>query len=293
MLTALPALTSVAVITSLVRRALDQSTFTRDIIAGIRSRLASPANVQIIAHEAGNHDITDVAVFDASALAQTTQGVLGLEANNAAVLNELVRDGVAVVAIDFWSPRSQFDVLTVDHEDAGYIATEHLLSLGHRVIGFVGETPNLKSSDPTWQARLTGYMRAMVAGGAADFPRWILGVQRDATLIPPRLPEFHRRIKATAYVLCNGGLLPNSLKVFEEMGLRCPEHISFACADGAVPHLGRPATSHVVVDFEEVGRMALRVLASRLACRSMPPVRVTVPVNFLPGCTTARVGAKA
>ncbi len=290
MVTPLPALNSVAIISSLNQGMISESAYARDILVGVTSRLATPATVNIIAnHSVRSCSIDEAPPFDSQNLQQTAQGVIGLELNNGPVLNDLVRDGLPVVAIDFWQPRSQFDVVAIDHEEAGYLATGHLLALGHRVIGFIGEAPNSKSNDPTWQARLNGYLRAMVASGEPNFPQWILGMQRDGTLIPPRLPDFHRKFQPTAYVLCSGGGLPTTLAVLNDLKLRCPEDISLACADNAVPHLGRPSTSHIQVDLGEVGRMAVRVLAARVACRAMPPFRVTIPVSFLPGCTSGRV----
>ena len=285
----LPALTSVAVLTSLNQDVVGQSLFTCDILDGIASRLAPPANVAIVANPPGrSFCVSELPPFELPTLQQSVQGVIGLEANNATVLNDLVRDGLPVVAIDYWQQRAQFDVLHVDHDEAGYLATEHLLALGHRVIGFIGESPNSKSTDPTWQARLAGYMRAMVAGGDPSFPHWILGVQRDATLVPSRLPEFHSAFRPTAYVLCGGTLYHATVKVLNDMNLRCPEDISLSCADNSVPHLRRDATSHSQADFLDVGRMAVRMLASRLVSRAMPPVKVTIPVTFIPGCTSAR-----
>jgi DNA-binding LacI/PurR family transcriptional regulator len=209
-------------------------------------------------------------------------GLISIEANNLTALNQLVSEDIPLVSVDFAPPGALFDSVCVDHERAGYLATEHLLSLGHKVIAFMGEYPNYKSSDPTWQQRATGYLKAMAEKSRQPFQNWWLDVGRSDVNVIKRMAEFHKRVKPTAYVLCSSSLLTNTLKILEELELQCPRDISLVCVDGIISNLGTLSVSHVQVEYEELGRLAVRLLMARVANRSMPPVKTTLNVDFKP-----------
>src|SRR3954465_15602169 len=54
--------------------------------------------------------------------------------------------------------RTVFPSLTADREDAGFRATRHLIQLGHRHIGFIGD---LETRPKTTLRKLAGYRRAL------------------------------------------------------------------------------------------------------------------------------------
>jgi LacI family transcriptional regulator len=77
------------------------------------------------------------------------------------------RAGVPLVTVDVLAPGVPQTV--TDDVAGGRLATEHLLSLGHRRIGFVGDTPRRMSATSLGfsasQHRLTGYRQALAAAG--------------------------------------------------------------------------------------------------------------------------------
>lgn len=91
-------------------------------------------------------------------------------------LAELIRRGLRVVVFDrgaTCADDSQVDSVSMDNGMAGYIATRHLLELGHRRIGYIaGPTPTASRRD-----RFAGYCKAL-----SDF-----GIAIDAALTP-RVP---------------------------------------------------------------------------------------------------------
>jgi LacI family transcriptional regulator, galactose operon repressor len=77
------------------------------------------------------------------------------------------RAGVPLVTVDVLAPGVPQTV--TDDVAGGRLATEHLLSLGHRRIGFVGDTAARVSATSlgfaSSQHRLAGYRRALAAAG--------------------------------------------------------------------------------------------------------------------------------
>lgn len=275
----LPRVHSVGILSSLSQAELGGTFFTQQLMAGIRSSLHPPALVTTIANQ-WSRPINDPPQVDAGLLKNTLQGLIGIEANNAEVLNELVRASMPVVAVDFSVSGHQFDVIEVDYQEAGYLATAHLLGMGHRRIAYVGEAMNPQSPDPAWQDRLTGYLRAM-AGGPGEMPQpLILDAQRTPAQVRSLLHPFHVRHRPTAYVAASFGFAREIAQIMDAKGMAWPKDYSLACADGAFSLGGFPELSCALCDYERVGRETIRLLASRLACPLMPPVRHTVPVSF-------------
>lgn len=280
----LPAIRSVAVLSSLTQEQLTYASFTVDVLEGMRFALAQPARIEFCVPPPGAAKSIDVLpTVEAEVLRSLVQGVVALEANHSGRLNELTRAGLPVLALDFSPHDAAFDSVYVDHEASGFQSTAHLLALGHRRVAYIGERCNPHSSDPGWQERMTGYLRAMAwAGGETPQPL-ILGGPRDTSKLPRFLPEFHRQHRPTAYVLAASGWATDVLRVLETMGISCPRDISLACADATRPNAGALALSYARADYEEAGRLAIHLMASRILCRAMPAVRIKLPITFIPG----------
>ena len=81
---------------------------------------------------------------------------------------ELLRAYVPAVSLHS-VPGGGVPVVGSNHLETGRLATEHLLSLGHRRIGFVGDTAHRMSATSlgfsSSQQRLSGYRQALAAAG--------------------------------------------------------------------------------------------------------------------------------
>jgi len=276
----LPRVHSVAILTSLTQAHLSSAFFATLMLQGIRESLKPPSLLTTLTNTR-IATIDDVPAVDLNTVKRSAQGLIALEANHAPILNELVRGGLPVVAVDFCRQGHLFDALQLDHMQSGYLATTHLMNLGHRRIAWVGEGANRQSSDPTWQDRLAGYLCAMAEGTGREPQPLIFDAARSERVLLREWPAFHARYKPTAYLAASFGFAKALNAELERAGLRCPEDVSIACAEGGW-HLSRfERLSSVRVDYEQAGRAAVRLLASRLACSAMPPIRQVMPVEFV------------
>ena len=73
---------------------------------------------------------------------------------------------VPTVLLDMFVEGLPYDVIKTDNVEAGRLATEHLLGLGHRRIGIIVGIPGLATSDD----RLAGYLKAHAERGVAVEP---------------------------------------------------------------------------------------------------------------------------
>jgi hypothetical protein len=284
----LPPVRSVGIVSAYNPGDFSSIEYCQDLVKGIRGAMQPPVNIVEYFKRADDRwGLDNLPAVDVETAKRSVQGLIAIEATDARALNDLVRMGLPLIAIDFWTRESLFDATTVDHIQAGFEATNHLLNLGHRRIAYIGEGATAYSSDPAWQDRLTGYLRAMAIRSGADSRTWILDVRRRIADVGERLPEFHRTHNPSAYVAGGGEVARVALQVLCKMGCQCPLDISIVSASYDLAIGGRPRISHVYVNYEEFGRSAVRLLASRLACRPMPPVRTTLQGVFVPADSTA------
>lgn len=119
--------------------------------------------------------------------------------------------------------RQQPSCVLVDDYQAAYHITEHLLSLGHRKIGFLGgDTEHLSSTE-----RLHGYQAALEHHG----------VKMDKSLILPGSYTFESGVngakaladletKPTAIFACNDEIAAGALFASRLMNIKIPEQLS-------------------------------------------------------------------
>lgn len=284
----LPFVRSLGVLCSYFEKKFEASLYAQALVRGVRQSLHAPSKLLVLCNsENQKPGLEDLPALDVDFVKRTLQGLIAVECHNAHDLNDLVRAGIPVVSLDYYPSDGMFDVVKLDHIEAGFAATAYLQDLNHHRIAFVGEAHCHPRSDPTWQDRLSGYQRAMTNRAGAEPRLLVLDMQRDIKRLSASLAEFHRTHLPTAYVLSSGNQAEVALRVFAEMGIACPSQISLACADNAHDTVRNLNLSRFLVEYEKLGQLAVKALASRLACRPMPPFCMSMSGRFAPGETTA------
>jgi LacI family transcriptional regulator len=189
---------------------------------------------------------------------------------------------------------AQPDVTSVGSTNfaGGMAATQHLLSLGHRRIAYLGGPPTSGCN----QARMNGFRGAMESAGA-PVPReymWLReflyddGLAGGAALLD--LPE-----PPTAIFAGSDELALGAMEAARARGLRVPEQLSLVGFDDTqVARLASPQLTTVRQPLREMGAVALRTalqlaagekvdshhveLATRLIVRSSATAPSLVPV---------------
>jgi LacI family transcriptional regulator len=176
--------------------------------------------------------------------------------------------------------------IVIDDLQGGWLGTQHLLSLGHRYIGFIRRTP----SGATSSQRCTGYRQALEAAGVGFNPALVIesGPGQEAG------SQAMRRLLAvspppTAVFTHNDVLAMGAMHAIRSAGLSIPDDISVVGYDDTAPaaYLGPPLTT-VRFPKEEMGRRAGELIL-RLAQHKdeLPPRTLTLPVKLLVRASTA------
>jgi LacI family transcriptional regulator len=190
----------------------------------------------------------------------------------------LLRDmahGVAIVFIDRPPRKIEADTILLDNAGGVGAAVEHLLGLGHRRIGFIGDLTTIFTAGE----RLRGYRAALAAHGVADDPAIVhlgshsvesAGLALRELLALPEPPTAmltgNNRITIGALTELARGDAELALVGFDDLEL----------AD----LLGRPLTA-VAYDAEAFGRHAAALVVRRLDGDDGPPEQLIEPTSLV------------
>lgn len=178
-------------------------------------------------------------------------------------LTAITRSRVPLVVLDPLSlPRREVTSIGATNFAGGLAATQHLLSLGHVKIAYLGAGTEVVFS----QARRHGYRAALEAAGVVvpeEYLRseeydYAAGIAQGGSLLD--LPD-----RPTAVFAVTDESAAGLIEAARARGLRVPEDLSIVGFDDApVAHLLSPPLTTIRQPLHEMGRVALRT-ALRLA----------------------------
>ena len=168
--------------------------------------------------------------------------------------------------------------LIMDDTRAARIATEHLLELGHRRIGFIAGPDEYELS--AW--RVDGWRGAMDAAGLAtdgllvqgDFSHASGGVAASKLLALPEPP--------TAIIASNDQMTLATLELARERGLTVPDDLSLISFDDTpIIRLAHPPLTAIVQPIAEVTAQAVNLIIADLTNGATIPTPVRVPASMI------------
>lgn len=209
-----------------------------------------------------------------------------VDAALSAELRALQRRRMPFVLIDRYDPGLDCDYIVSDDVAAGYAATQHLVALGRRRIGFLSTAPHATSA----ANRYKGYLRCLrehdlpveerlTERAAPGMPVTPLTAHTDTMALRAYL---HRPERATAVVAVNEYMGLRLLQAAEDAGLAVPDDLAIVCCGpGDVGAHARVPLTSIVQPAADLGRQAAHVLMDRIASRATDPRHVTLPVSLI------------
>jgi LacI family transcriptional regulator len=171
------------------------------------------------------------------------------------------------------------DLIYTDNLQGGYLATHHLLGLGHRRIACIAGP-----SDLTLGAdRVDGYRRALEEAGLAyDATLVLAGDYQPASGYRVTQQLLARRERPTAIFACNDLMALGALRAAVEAGCRVPADLSVIGFDDIeLARFTNPPLTTIAQDKVEIGMQAVRQLVARLGAKDGPVLRSVLPTHLV------------
>jgi GntR family transcriptional regulator, arabinose operon transcriptional repressor len=226
-------------------------------------------------------------------------------------IQQLQADHVPIVLIDRYLPNQAIDYVGLDNVSGGYRATEHLLILGHRRIGFIfsyEETLRTTSVYERWQ----GYCKALQTYGipyeaslvAPDLNPCYQAPELPLSSIPqdetPSVSNFRqmqivssshyeglveflkRPDRPSAIFAVNDYVALDVMQAAKAIHLRIPEDLAVVGFDDMefAAHVNPPLTT-IKQPFIDIGLRAGSLLISRLEGIVGAPKHIELPTNLI------------
>uniref|UniRef100_A0A831TI76 LacI family transcriptional regulator n=1 Tax=Thermorudis peleae TaxID=1382356 RepID=A0A831TI76_9BACT len=176
-------------------------------------------------------------------------------------------EGVPIVVINRTMPEgAPIPRVVLDNFRGAYLATRHLVELGHRRIAHIAGPSNRF----TGLDRRGGYLAALAEAGLESDPRLVVegdysfesGYQGMRTLLDHR---------PSAVFVGGDAMALGALRAIRDSGLRVPDDLSLvAFGNPDFVHYATPALTTVDLPIVEAGQIAVELLLERIAVPEKP-----------------------
>jgi LacI family transcriptional regulator len=171
---------------------------------------------------------------------------------------KLLGYGVPTVIIDRTNPGYDMPTVVADNYQGGFLATSHLLELGHKRIGYISRSEDLSHSD----SRIKGYLSALEEKSIPFDPKLVVKggfrLENGKQAIDYLLQLDSRPTAVFAY---NDIMAIGALRALHEAGLRVPEDFSLIGFDD-IDQAGYtcPALTTVYMPKYKIGQQGTKKL---------------------------------
>lgn len=219
----------------------------------------------------GIHPLHVMRVTDSKSLKDVALDGVIVVGENDDVGRFLIQRYTNLVFVDYSPSPNMHDFIVIDYEAAVKQALDHLISLGHQSIGYVG-----------------GYR----ANGRDERQQYFELYMRARGLYDPRHVYICDWLPNAAYEVVQGiitsvnrpkalffgsdPLAIAGLRALHEHGIRIPDELAVVGVDGIqMAEFSNPPLSTIMVHPDTMGRIALKLLLDRISGRTVP-LRVLV-----------------
>ncbi|MFA6169267.1 MAG: LacI family DNA-binding transcriptional regulator [Candidatus Margulisiibacteriota bacterium] len=181
-------------------------------------------------------------------------------------------------------PGVELHTVVPDGRAGIYAVTRHLLDLGHKKITTITGGPLF---DPITSDRLDGYRFALAEAGLAFNERSIAQANfYDLSTVAAAVGKLLAQLeRPTAIVCACDAIAYTAIQLLQEKGIRVPQDISVTGFDDLPfpdfiePY--KPQLTSARVDLEQLGRVAVDVLAEIIANPAKSAYRHTLPTELI------------
>ena len=194
-------------------------------------------------------------------------------------LDFLLRQGMSVVMIDRDLPNVEVDAVLTDHQLGGFLATQHLIELGHRRIACIAGPSSITPS----AERITGYRKALEQAGLPfDEAMLIRGDYHAESGMEITKSILQMDPRPTAIFALNDLMALGALRAASEANCSVPKDVAVVGYDDLeLARFTSPPLTTIAQPKKEIGAQALTLLVDRISQKNRSPHRVVLPPELI------------
>jgi len=201
---------------------------------------------------------------------------------------ELLKDDVPLVLLGRDIEETEgypIDIVGSDNIKGGYIATKHLIDLGHKKIACLLGPPRIKVN----LEREIGYLRAMEEANLKVYKNLVgYGDFKLEFGYKKTLEFFKGPLKPTAIFAANDLTALGAIRAIKELGLSVPEDVSVVGYDNTIlAEMTDPPLTTVSQQMRKMGYLATELLIKRIKGERTPGKRVICETDLVIRKSTA------
>jgi LacI family transcriptional regulator len=179
-----------------------------------------------------------------------------------ALVDYLLEQQIPAISIVRRVPDDKLDAIIFEDFEGSQSANQHLLSLGHERISYIGGDIRYSSNYDRWQ----GYLRAMeMAGKEVDNSLVKLGATRSLWGEMATSELLSLNSPPTAIFVASNAMMPGVLKILRQHSVRLPDEMSLICFDDLDWFsYSVPSITAVTSDRVEFAEAAIDLLMRRI-----------------------------
>lgn len=236
---------------------IGNSVFTK-MIKGVEKELISKSYSIIIGNS--DEDQAKERHYLETMLSTQCRGIIISHVTNSG-LELLRKERVPFVVLDRDTQNFECDQVYVDNNNMGYLATEHLLGLGHRDIVFINKESEF---DTDHRRRAEGYRRALLDSGLQDRER--IYDCRDAEQGGEALLDlWFKEPRPTGLVIGQHSIAEGVVSMLNQLKARIPTDLSVVIiGEPSWASIFTPSFTTIERPLELIGSKAAKLLLNRV-----------------------------
>lgn len=188
---------------------------------------------------------------------------------------------IPTVFVDYYPPSGDYSAIMIDNIKGGMLATQHLIELGHKKIGFIGGDLN----HPSISDRLYGYRKALRQFSIEVNDSYIVTEEQNTTKQTGYSAAenlFAKSPDLTAVFACNDAMALGALQFLKDHNYKVPDDISLIGFDDIESDLfANPTISTIKVPKIELGIEAMKLIVEIVKNHDLSPKKTLIPVDLV------------
>ncbi|MGG1878289.1 LacI family DNA-binding transcriptional regulator [Paenibacillus cisolokensis] len=204
-------------------------------------------------------------------------GILILSHISTDYINKIIDQGIPTVLIDHHHPMISADAVLTNNRFGAYTAVKHLVDLGHREIGIIGNV----DASPSYLERWEGYRLALREHDIELNPAHVfVQVMEDGERIDEAISSVHRQ--PTAWFCLNDGFAFFVSSSLGKAGYRIPQDVSICGFDNSdFSQMSVPKMTTIDINLSRFAHKAFSQLMWRIQNRDEVVVEILLPTDLV------------